>query len=261
MFQTQPWETTASSQAAGSRARSSSSSLSRSTNTQPALSIQPSGKPLSLGDLHAVALDIKNSITVAISDLRLYIQAVATWLEEVEETTTHHDAAIHKVHQITDAHTLHLHELQHHVEDLDNRGHHHNIRVKGLPEAVEPRQLTQANLTIFNVLLERAPEMPINMIHLHQATRQRGRDTDPPRDVVCCIVNFHLKEEILRRARIRGRILFHGADIKLYQDLSYITLQHQKNFVHCWTCCIKKANFTNGSFRSAYWVWQATQHT
>lgn len=42
-------------------------------------------------------------------------------------------------------------------------------------------------------------------------------------------MNFQLKEEILNKARIRGNITFQGAEIKLFQDLSQITLQKRKS--------------------------------
>lgn len=113
------------------------------------------------------------------------------------------------------------------MEDLDNRDRRHNIWVRGLPEKIEPGQLHQA--TIFNYFLESAPETPIEIERLHRALRPRGRDTDPPRDVVSCIANLWLKEEILWKVKGRNRFLYHGAEIKLYQDLSYVTLQHRKD--------------------------------
>lgn len=46
--------------------------------------------------------------------------------------------------------------------------------------------------------------------------------------MICCVVNFPLKEEILRKARERGCILHNGTEIKLFQDLSHITLQNRR---------------------------------
>lgn len=61
---------------------------------------------LCLDDLQAVAADIKNTLSAAISDLRLDIQATATRLEEVEEMTARHDTAIQEVQQATTSRAL-----------------------------------------------------------------------------------------------------------------------------------------------------------
>lgn len=64
------------------------------------------------------------------------------------------------------------------------------------------------------------------MERIHRALSPRGRDSDPPRDVVCCVIDFQLKEEILRRARTVNPLIHKGTNIRLFQDLSNITLQH-----------------------------------
>lgn len=67
------------------------------------------------------------------------------------------------------------------------------------------------------------------MERIHRALRPKGRETDPPRDIICCIGNFKLKEDIIKMARGRQQILHEGAPVQIYQDLSGITLQHRRN--------------------------------
>lgn len=67
------------------------------------------------------------------------------------------------------------------------------------------------------------------MKHIHRALRPKGRESDSPRDVVCCVVDFQLKEEILRKARNRIQLTHGSNDIRIYQDLSAITLQHRRD--------------------------------
>lgn len=174
-------------------------------------------------------MDIKDTLSAAISDLRLDMQAMRSRLENVEETTDRHDTVIHEAQQTLDAHSSQLRDLHRHLEDLENRGRRHNIRIRGLSQSVEAAHLTEATLAIFNDLLGRPLDTQLEMERLHRALRPKGRDTDPPRDIIGCIVNFKLKEEILRRAKNRGRILFHGMEIKLFQELSQITLQKRKD--------------------------------
>lgn len=50
----------------------------------------------------------------------------------------------------------------------------------------------------------------------------------PPRDVICLVVDFKVKGELMRRARDRETVQHRDAAIQLYQDLSPITLQQRK---------------------------------
>lgn len=211
-----------SSQASGAN-REASYSPMRHTSTHSAVSLSPAAKSFSLDDLKKVAV-----CHPVCSYLRLDMQAATSRLEEVEEITERHDAAITATQHSLNTHSMQLKDIQRNIEDLDNRGRRHNIRIKGLLETVDPNHLTQAITTIFNDLLGRPPDIPIDLERLHRALRSRGRDTDPPRDVIGCLVNFKLKEEIIHQARLRGCILYRGTEIKLYHDLSQMTLQKHK---------------------------------
>lgn len=181
-----------------------------------------------MADLTSIASDIKATFSAAISDLKSHLHQMGERLHVVEETSTRHESVIKRLRRSTVLHHSRLLDLHRHVEDLDNRGRRHNIRVRGLPETVDNAHLEQALLQIFNGLLDSAPDEPIAMERYHRALRPRGRDSEPPRDVVCCLVDFRLKEEILRRARAQPQLQFQGHRIQLYQDLSHITLQHRR---------------------------------
>lgn len=160
-----------------------------------------------------MAADIKDTLTAAIVDLRLDIHALADRVQDVEKVSAQHGTVLCRVTQKVDAHILQLRDLQRHVEDLDNRGRHHNLRVRGLPETVEAEQLTATVTGLFNNLLDRPAQTIVEMERIHGALRPKGRDTDPPRDVVCCLVDYKLKEDILHKARNRIQLSHGGADI------------------------------------------------
>lgn len=231
IFRTQAREAPASNRAYSNAARSSSLSPSGRSHTQsqPPAAAACTPQPLSMQDLRSVAEDIKATFFAAITDLRRDVQVMTVRLDDLEETTTRHDTSIQHLQTSSQAQSSQLRDIQRHMEDLDNRGRRHNIRVRGIPESVENAQITKATIAIFNDLLGRPPETPIEFERLHRALRPRGRESDPPRDVICCLINFQLKEEILHRARDRHSLLYQGAEIKLFQDLSPITLQNRRD--------------------------------
>lgn len=127
-----------------------------------------------------MAADIKSTLLAAISDLRSDIQAMNMRVEDIEDTQAHHDVSLCRVQQVTESHAIHLRENNRHMEDLDNRGRRRNLRVSGVPESVDPSQLSQTVMAIFKNLLERPPDTPITYERIHRALRPSGRATDPP---------------------------------------------------------------------------------
>lgn len=103
----------------------------------------------------------------------------------------------------SEAHTFQLRDLQRYVEDLDNCRRRHNLHVCGLPESVDRDQLLPNVVGIFSNLLDRTPTTPIDLERIHRSLRPKRRESDPPKVIVCCLVDFQLKEEILRKARNR----------------------------------------------------------
>ena len=118
--------------------------------------------------------------------------------------------------------------MNRHIEDLDNRGRRCNVRVRGIPESVEADQIVTTLGSVFNSLLERQEDAPIGFVRAHRALRPRGSDTAPPRDIICCMESFSLKEEIMHKARRNDHIVYNGATILLFQDLSPITLRNRR---------------------------------
>lgn len=134
------------------------------------------------------------------ADFRFDIQSVATQLQGVEAATSRQET---QIQQVSDSHSFQLREMHRHLEELNNRGRKHNIRLRGLSKSIEPGNLHQCVQSIFNTLLDRPHDSPIEMEHMHRALRPKGRDSDPPHNVICCLVSFPQKEDILKRVRER----------------------------------------------------------
>lgn len=99
----------------------------------------------------------------------------------------------------------------------------HNIRVRGLPESVMNEQLEAALLTVFNGIIDRLPDSPINMERFHRSLGPRRAADAPPRVVVCCLVNYPLKQDIIRRARDKEEITYSELEIQLSRFVKYYT--------------------------------------
>ncbi|CAH2330124.1 Hypothetical predicted protein [Pelobates cultripes] len=117
-------------------------------------------------------------------------------------------------------------DLRRQVEDLDNRGRRNNIRVRGLPEAEgeSPQEILTGLFT--HLLGEAAPE-DFGIVRAHRALRAPRRD-GLPRDLICALVSFPLKEELMKAARSRPDLSYMDSPVSLYQDLSQTTLDARR---------------------------------
>ncbi|CAH2277495.1 Hypothetical predicted protein [Pelobates cultripes] len=117
-------------------------------------------------------------------------------------------------------------DLHRQVEDLDNRGRRNNIRVRGLPEAEgeSPQEILTGLFT--HLLGEAAPE-DFGIVRAHRALRAPRRD-GLPRDLICALVSFPLKEELMKAARSRPDLSYMDSPVSLFQDLSQTTLDARR---------------------------------
>lgn len=171
-------------------------------------SAQPIAPQLNIDDLRSIATDIKNALSSAISELSLDLQAMTGRIQKVEDNNILQQRAIDRIDYRIDSHNRQLGDMQRHIEELDNRGRHHNLRIRGLPESVEKENLPQTVSDVFNNILDKPACSVLSMERIHRALRPKGKESDPPRDVVCHVDNFNIKEMILRKACEKKMIAF-----------------------------------------------------
>lgn len=184
--------------------------------------------PLTYAGISGFAADIKAAFSAAITDLKSSMLVLTDKMATAETAGRHRDMAIHRLEKVTFSHSQHLIDINKHLEDLDNRGRRKNIRVRRIPESVDTEQITPALQRVFNTLLERPEDTAIEFVRAHRALRARGPDNMPPRDIICCLHNFALKEDIMHKACRNDQIIFNGETIMLFHDLSQITLKNRR---------------------------------
>lgn len=210
----------------------SSSSMSEGDGEVYVRSRLNSSKDLTprIQDLHSMAEDIKLTFTEALAGLKTDLRAIVSRVGDIEAKTIQHTRDLRRTQDVISEHTNALISLKHQLEDLDNKSRRKNIRLRGLPESVDPTHMETIVRAIFNAALNRPPESPMDIERVHRALRPKMRDTDPPRDVVCCMGNTALKEEITRAVRDGGRLRYEETDLQLFQDLATFTLLQRKAF-------------------------------
>ncbi|CAH2325073.1 Hypothetical predicted protein [Pelobates cultripes] len=180
-------------------------------------------------DLTNATTALQTSIRADLQLMRADIQGMADRMAQIEAdhdtlTATQATQAANQAQQMTQ-----MQVMARHIEDLDNRGCRNNLRIRGLQEGEEtPTQLIDLLTNIFNGLLRRPKETPIEFVRADRVLRPRDLPEAPPWDVICCLVICALKEEILHEARNKGKIIHEGQQLQLYPDLCPATLGYHR---------------------------------
>lgn len=108
------------------------------------------------------------------------------------------------------------------VDDVENHSWRANIRIRGLPEATASRDIIPTLVDIFREILELPASAPIK---IDRALRPPSQDVDNPRDIICKLHKFTLKDRIMQKNAWQNPFSdFDGAHLSFYQVISRCTL-------------------------------------
>ncbi|CAH2220820.1 Hypothetical predicted protein [Pelobates cultripes] len=88
-------------------------------------------------------------------------------------------------------------QLEDGLEDLNNRSHRHNLRIRGLPETIAPDAILPNIKDIFQYVLLEASDQELTIERAHQALRPPTPNPNVPRDVMVKILLFPTKEKLM----------------------------------------------------------------
>lgn len=179
-------------------------------------------------DLQEMAASIVSALSRELHDLRQQVDTVEERVTVLESSSSTTDTRIASLEAGQQAIRRQLVEVQLRLDDGENRSRRNNLRLRGIPEATMGPDLRTTVIALLNQVLGKPPasEMELDRVHRipgPRVTPSATRDpaaTDPPRDVLCRVHFFTIKEEILRLAWEKGPIDFDGALIRIFPDVS-----------------------------------------
>uniref|UniRef100_A0A8C5M4F6 Uncharacterized protein n=1 Tax=Leptobrachium leishanense TaxID=445787 RepID=A0A8C5M4F6_9ANUR len=117
-------------------------------------------------------------------------------------------------------------EVWRRLDDLENRSRRNNIRVRGARESITDLEAYLAH--IFNTILADRVAYPSSFDRAHRALRPRPADQAPPRDIICRVADYRLKQAIMTAARRRRIWELEGDRLEIFPDLAQSTLQARR---------------------------------
>ncbi|CAH2306508.1 Hypothetical predicted protein [Pelobates cultripes] len=174
-------------------------------------------------DLLTLTTTIQDALRAEMAGIRADVTAQGSRIEALEHSTEAQSNRISATDVAVSRQGEMLLDMRRHLEDLDNRGRRCNIRVRGVPEAEGEEDAEEVLTGLFNMLLQEEAPHQFEFERAHRATRPRLPE-DGPRDLICCLHSFPVKDSIMKRARERPEWTYRNAQVSLYNDLSPLTL-------------------------------------
>ncbi|CAH2328445.1 Hypothetical predicted protein [Pelobates cultripes] len=153
-------------------------------------------------DLAALFQKLEDSFSEKLQAVTADVQLLGDRVQALEEEAETTEKQWAESYTTQETHAEAIRYLQRQLEDVDNRGRRNNLRVRGVPESAEgvPENPVQVLTALFNRILTRPLDTAILFDRAHRAARPRNLPPDKPRDIICRIHNFPLKEEIFHKA-------------------------------------------------------------
>ncbi|CAH2300865.1 Hypothetical predicted protein [Pelobates cultripes] len=178
-------------------------------------------------DLLTLTTTIQEALRAEMAGLRTEVTAQAGRIQALEQTAETHSTRINATDvAIARQGDMILH-MRRNLEDLDNRGRRCNIRIRGIPEADEGENAAEVLTNLFRTILHTDAPQTFEFERAHRTLRPRSAE-DGPRDMICCLHSFPIKDTIMRKARERPTWPFQGTQVSLYNDLSPYTLEARR---------------------------------
>ncbi|CAH2295602.1 Hypothetical predicted protein [Pelobates cultripes] len=185
-----------------------------------------SANMLTKADSSGMLQEFRAAVREEITTLRTGLSAVEVRVDALE-TEAQASRSQHRAAEIAATRQGNLLlTLRRQVEDLENRSRRQNIRIRGLPEPDTSPLPDTARALFKHILGHNCPE-EIQFDRIHRALgppRQDGK----PRDVLCCLHAYSLKEALMSATRGMDKIMFQGLEVALFQDLSGLTLDARR---------------------------------
>lgn len=106
------------------------------------------------------------------------------------------------------------------LDDLENRLRRNNIRVYGIPEDAEGKEMIPFITNLFKSTLKLQEDMSICLERAHRAIAPKPKPTAPPRSIIVRFLDFKVKQAVLQQAWAQRDVVFQGRKVYFDQDYS-----------------------------------------
>lgn len=105
-------------------------------------------------------------------------------------------------------------------DELENRMRRNNIRLYGIDEDLEGREMIPFVIDFFKETLKLPEDTAIRIERAHRAVNPKPKPTAPPRSIIVRFLDFNMKQVVLKQAWEQRIVMFKGKRVYFDQDYS-----------------------------------------
>lgn len=117
------------------------------------------------------------------------------------------------------------------VADSKDRSRRNNIKIRGVPGAIQPAQLQQYARDLKKAFLPSIPESALAVDRIHRLPKPSHLPDNIPRDVLMWVHFYNAKEQLMTSFRKNLQPPEKFSNIQLYAELSQYTMQKRKSLL------------------------------
>lgn len=114
------------------------------------------------------------------------------------------------------------------VADLEDRSRRNNLKIRGIPESVLPKDLEEYVHTLFKSLIPELTEQDLIIDRIHRIPKPSQLPEKIPRDVLMQLHFYHIKDRLMKTFKDDHTIPERYAHLQFYADVSQYTIQFRK---------------------------------
>lgn len=180
--------------------------------------------PLTRADMEAMLLKseerIISTLAAQFSVDRARIDSHDNAIQEIETSMNDMQSRVMELEKVCASLRKENNTLKLRTDGLENHSRRNNIRVTNLPEKVEnPRPSVFLAECLTEVFGPDSFPTPLVVDRAHRINIQM-RSPNTPRPLIARIHHYQNKELLLKLAREKGRLLYHGTEIHIFPDYS-----------------------------------------
>ena len=178
-------------------------------------------------DLERFADRVEKALKEDVAQLKADTNHLGNRVEALEQKLEDVLPVIAQLQEKCSAQDHQIEALLCHLDDIENRSRRANIRIRGLPEATGARDIAPTLQDIFKDILGLPATAVVEIDRAHRALKPPSQDENNPRDIICKLHKYTLKDRIMQKMRGKSHYDFDGAQLS-YQDISRRTLMQRR---------------------------------
>lgn len=171
---------------------------------------------------------IKREISAAVSPLEAKMASFGTVIHGLEHAATDQDGRLTSLQASVSKLNALAASLAQKCEDLESRSRLNNVRLVGVPEALEGSQPTEFVASLLQDLLGLAAKPVLD--RAHRTLRARPAEGEPPRPFVIRVNLLQARNEILRKARESSPLIYKGKQVFIFPDFTTAVAKKRATF-------------------------------